>query len=56
MLIAVNWAEKVRILIGENKSDVEVIVIVLDNLNTYCIASLYKAFSPEETKRISQRL
>ena len=30
--------------------------VVLDNLNTHTPASLYKAFSPEEAKRILDRL
>lgn len=33
----------------------EKIVLVTDNLNTHIIASLYKAFSPEEAFRIAQR-
>ena len=30
--------------------------IVLDNLNTHKIASLYEAFPPEEAKRLADRL
>lgn len=33
----------------------EKIVVVTDNLNTHTIASLYKAFSPEEAHRIANR-
>lgn len=33
----------------------EKIVVVTDNLNTHTIASLYKAFSPEEAHRIATR-
>ena len=30
--------------------------LVMDNLNTHCGASLYKAFEPEEARRILERL
>jgi hypothetical protein len=33
----------------------EKIALVTDNLNTHCLASLYKAFSPEEARRIANR-
>jgi hypothetical protein len=33
----------------------EKIVLVTDNLNTHSVASLYKAFSPEEARRIAKR-
>lgn len=53
---AVDWAHQVKWLVDEAYPDVEKIVLVMDNLNTHTIASLYKAFSPEEAFRISQRL
>ena len=34
---------------------VEKIVLVTDNLNTHSPASLYKAFSPEEARRLTER-
>lgn len=33
----------------------EKIVLVTDNLNTHCLASLYKAFPPEEARRLAER-
>ena len=33
----------------------EKIVLITDNLNTHTAASLYKAFSPEEARRLTQR-
>ena len=33
----------------------EKIVLVIDNLNTHTTASLYKAFSPEEVRRLAER-
>ena len=53
---AVDWAHQVKWLVDEAYPDVEKIVLVMDNLNTHTTASLYKAFSPEEAFRISQRL
>ncbi len=35
--------------------DAKKIILVTDNLNTHTPASLYKAFSPEEAYRLSQR-
>jgi hypothetical protein len=34
----------------------EKVVLVMDNLNTHVISSLYEAFSPEEAFRLAQRL
>jgi uncharacterized small protein (DUF1192 family) len=36
--------------------EAERITLVMDNLNTHTPASLYKAFSPQEARRILQRL
>ena len=33
----------------------EKIILVTDNLNTHSLASLYKAFPPEEARRLAQR-
>ena len=53
---AVDWAEKIRYLVDEVEPDAEKIVIVMDNLNTHNIASLYKAFPPEEARRIARKI
>ena len=53
---AVDWAEKIRYLVDEVEPDAEKIVLVMDNLNTHAIASLYKAFPPEEARRIAKKL
>ena len=36
--------------------DAEAVVLVMDNLNTHGIASLYEAFAPEEAFALAQRL
>ncbi len=53
---AVDWAERVRWLVDEVEPDADVVVLVMDNLNTHRIASLYKAFPPEEARRVARRL
>ena len=34
----------------------EVILLILDNLNTHSIASLSEAFEPEEARRLARKL
>lgn len=53
---AVDWAEKMKYLVDVIAPDVEKITLVMDNLNTHCIGSLYKAFPPEEARRIARKL
>lgn len=53
---AVDWAEKIKFLVDELDPDAEKIVLVMDNLNTHSTASLYKAFPPEEARRIAKKL
>ena len=51
-----DWAEQIRILLEEDYPDAEVIVLVMDNLNTHNMASLYSAFPPEKAKQLAERL
>ena len=53
---AVDWAEKIKYLVDEIEPNAKKIILVMDNLNTHSIASLYKAFPPEEARRIARRL
>lgn len=50
-----DWAEVVRDLVDVHYPGKRV-VLVMDNLNTHSPASLYKAFSPGEARRIIERL
>lgn len=52
----VDWAHWVRNLVDVRYPDVELIVLVMDNLNTHSIASLYEAFPAAEAKRIAMQL
>jgi hypothetical protein len=44
----VDWALSIQDLLDNKYPHAEKIVLVMDNLNTHGIASLYEAFSPEE--------
>ena len=51
-----DWAHEIRFLADEMYPDAEIITLVMDNLNTHVPGSLYKAFPPEEARRIRKRL
>ena len=53
---AVDFAEVLRWLAEEIHPDAERIVLVMDNLNTHKLASLYEAFPAEQARRIAERL
>ena len=52
----VDFAHCMRELVDEWYPDVTKIVLVMDNLNTHTIGSLYEAFSPSEAFRIAKKL
>ena len=52
----VDWAHVVKRLVDEDYADRERIVLVMDNLNTHKLSSLYEAFEPSEARRIAERL
>ena len=43
-------------LLTEQYPDVPKVVLVMDNLNTHTISSLYETFKPEEAFNLAQRL
>jgi hypothetical protein len=51
-----DWAEEVHQLVDEDFPKAKKIVLVMDNLNTHSAGSLYEAFSPEEARRILNKL
>jgi len=53
---AVDWAHQIAHLSDVMYPNAEKIILVLDNLNTHAPSSLYKAFAPEEARRIVRRL
>lgn len=51
-----DWAEEIRHLLDECYPGHEKIILVMDNLNIYAEASLYKRYKPEEARRLAKRL
>ena len=51
-----DFAHQMRWLVDEAYPEVEVVRVVLDNLNTHRMASLYEAFPAAEARRIAKRL
>lgn len=51
-----DWAELIRELVDEHYRDRRKIVLVMDNLSTHKLASLYQAFEPQTARRIAERL
>ena len=52
---ALDFAEMIRELV-DSYPKAEKIVLVMDNLNTHKMASLYEAFAPDEARRLIERL
>jgi hypothetical protein len=52
----VDWAWWIKGMLDERYPDAEKVCLVMDNLNTHSIASLYEAFPPEEARRLAERL
>lgn len=53
---ACDFAECVRKLIDEDCPEAKKVVLVMDNLNTHTIGSLYEAFPPHEARRLADKL
>jgi hypothetical protein len=53
---AVDWAIALRDLADGRYADAKVIVLIMDNLNTHTLGSLYEAFPPAEARRLAKRL
>ena len=51
-----DWARVVRQLVDVDYPDKDRIVLVMDNLNTHRLSSLYEAFEPAEARRIAEKL
>ena len=53
---AVDWAQEIRELLDVDYPQAQRVLLVMDNLNTHRVASLYEAFAPEEARRLAKRL
>jgi len=51
-----DFAEEIAHLLDVDFPDAEVVVLVMDNLNTHTIGSLYKRFPPEKASAYKKRL
>ncbi|MDQ2852308.1 MAG: IS630 family transposase [Actinomycetota bacterium] len=52
----IDWAHGVERLLNLDYPDVENVVLIMDNLNTHSIASLYQAFPPQKAYALATRL
>ena len=52
----VDWAQFVKFLLLTVYPEVAIVVLVMDNLNTHGIGSLYEAFDPETARALAARL
>lgn len=53
---AIDWAEEIKYLVDVRYPDCDRIILVMDNLNTHALSSLYKAFPAPEARRIAKKL
>jgi len=51
-----DWAHRIKWLLDQQYPKAKKVVLVMDNLNTHTISSLYEAYPPEEAFRLAQRL
>jgi hypothetical protein len=52
----IDWANQIRELLEVHYPDTPKIRLVMDNLNTHSISSLYEAFPPETARSLAKRL
>ena len=51
-----DWAQQIKAMLDERYPDAMQVRLVMDNLNTHHIASLYETFEPQEARRLAERL
>jgi hypothetical protein len=51
-----DWARQVRQLLDEDYPRAKRVTLVMDNLNTHRLSSLYEAFAPEDARRLANRM
>ena len=52
----IDWAHEVDQLLTLDYPDAERVVVVMDNLNTHTLGSLYEAFEPAKARALAERL
>jgi hypothetical protein len=51
-----DWALQIKRMLDERYPDAIKVRLVMDNLNTHNVASLYETFEPKEARRLAERL
>ena len=51
-----DWAWWIKGMLDERYPNAVQVRLVMDNLNTHCLASLYEMFPPQEARRLAERL
>jgi hypothetical protein len=51
-----DWAQQIQQMLDDRYPDAIKVCLVMDNLNTHSIASLYESFEPQEARRLAKRL
>lgn len=53
---AIDWAHEIKELVDVDYPACEKLIIICDNLNTHKPASLYEAFTPQEARRLLEKI
>ena len=51
-----DWAHQIKSMLDERYPEAIKVRLIMDNLNTHNIASLYETFAPQEAQRLASRL
>lgn len=51
-----DWAQQIKQMLDERYPEAIKVRLVMDNLNTHNMASLYETFEPQEARRLANRL
>jgi len=51
-----DWAWWIKGMLDERYPNAVRVRLVMDNLNTHCLASLYETFEPQEARRLAERI
>ena len=51
-----DWAWWIKDMLDERYPNAIQVRLVMDNLNTHCLASLYQTFEPAEARRLAERI
>jgi hypothetical protein len=51
-----DWASFIKMVLDDHYPDASMVVLVMDNLNTNALVSLYKSMEKEDARRLARRL